>query len=586
MIFLLLPIKTGLELGIDRTNWKFGEHLNPTFLIYIIFLLSNQLSMKKLQQCLMVMSLVSGLGFIARAESITSRPSPAVTNKVLEVTIQTDQDLGSTVYCYTWCKSINGEEKIPSWSWTDVHNSKFQMTGSACTYTFKISDIKSFYELTDSELAGLTELGFIVKNESGSQTGDFYVSVVQGRTDAYSGGEGTQDNPFILKNVEDLKEFASTSIDWAEDVYLRLDADIDASSLDTPIASKGSPFCGHFDGAGHSISNLRLTETAVGEAVGLFGGLKDGEIKNLGVVDADITGTTYAGILVGYATSGTIKACYTTGKVNANSVCTGGLVGDNAGAVISDCYSGAAVSNTADCAVGGLVGKNAGVIQNVYASGPVKGLDFVAGVAGANYGNIRHSVALNSSVTSSMNYSARFSGNSDSRSIVSDNNAWTDITPGHGSWSAHGYSATLRSADDLSTLAFFRLVTGWDFDDIWEWRTESGKSYPALRKISGQTNVIPVTFYDSLSGLVDVAVPGVFVSVGPNPVTSTLIVSSTETLAACQIFSVNGAIIANIVPADGVSEVAVDMSTVAPGLYIVNVMTASGFKSVNKIIKK
>ncbi len=40
MIFLLLPIKTGLELGIDRTNWKFGEHLNPTFLIYIIFLLS------------------------------------------------------------------------------------------------------------------------------------------------------------------------------------------------------------------------------------------------------------------------------------------------------------------------------------------------------------------------------------------------------------------------------------------------------------------------------------------------------------------------------------------------------------------
>lgn len=171
-------------------------------------------------------------------------------------------------------QSINGEEKIPSWSWTDVHNSKFQMTGSACTYTFKISDIKSFYELTDSELAGLTELGFIVKNESGSQTGDFYVSVVQGRTDAYSGGEGTQDNPFILKNVEDLKEFASTSIDWAEDVYLRLDADIDASSLDTPIASKGSPFCGHFDGAGHSISNLRLTETAVGEAVGLFVALR------------------------------------------------------------------------------------------------------------------------------------------------------------------------------------------------------------------------------------------------------------------------------------------------------------------------
>ena len=220
--------------------------------------------MNNLQQCLLAMSLVSGVGFTAVAESITSTPSPAVTNKVLEVKIQTDQDLGSTVYCYTWCKSINGAEKSPSWKWADVHTSKFQMTGSAGTYTFKIADIKSFYELNDTELAGLTELGFIAKNASGGKSGDLFINVVPGRSDAYSGGEGTQDNPFILKNIDDLKEFASTSIDWAEDVYLRLDADIDASTLDTPIASKGSPFRGHFDGAGHSISNLRLTETAVG----------------------------------------------------------------------------------------------------------------------------------------------------------------------------------------------------------------------------------------------------------------------------------------------------------------------------------
>ncbi len=460
------------------------------------------------------------------------------------------------------------------------------MTGSAGIYTFKIADIKSFYELSDSELAGLTELGFIAKNASGGQSGDLVINVVQGRSDAYSGGEGTQDNPFILKNIDDLKEFASTSMDWAEDVYLRLDADIDASALATPIASKGSPFRGHFDGAGHSISNLRLTENTVGEAVGLFGGLMNGEIKNLGVVNADITGSTYAGILVGFATSGTIKACYTTGAVKATSVCTGGLVGENAGAVISDCYSGAAVSNTADCAVGGIVGKNAGVIQNVYASGSVKGLDFVAGVAGANYGNIRHSVALNSSVTSSMNYSARFSGNSDSRNIVRENNAWADIIAGNGSWSAYGYPATLRTANDLSSLALFRQVTGWDFDNIWEWRTESGKSYPALRKISGQINVIPAKFYESLSGLIDVAAPGVLVSVGPNPVSSTLVISSTDALASCQVFSVSGAMIANLVPAAGMSEVAVDMSTAAPGLYIVNVVTSQGYKSVNKIIKK
>ena len=52
------------------------------------------------------------------------------------------------------------------------------------------------------------------------------------------------------------------------------------------------------------------------------------------------------------------------------------------------------------------------------------------------------------------------------------------------------------------------------------------------------------------------------------------------------VFSVSGAMIANIVPAAGMSEVAVDMSTAAPGLYIVNVVTSNGYKSVNKIIKK
>ena len=86
--------------------------------------------------------------------------------------------------------------------------------------------------------------------------------------------------------------------------------------------------------------------------------------------------------------------------------------------------------------------------------------------------------------------------------------------------------------------------------------------------------------------MIDVAAPGVLVSVGPNPVTTTLVVSSTEALASCQVFSVSGAMIANIVPAAGMSEVAVDMSTAAPGLYIVNVVTSNGYKSVNKIIKK
>ena len=94
-------------------------------------------------------------GFSAQ---ITSVPSPAVTNKALEVRIET-QDMGSEVYCYTWCKDLNGTEKAP-WTWEGVNTDKFRMSGSGGTYTLSIPDIKAFYGLTDQELTGLKKLGF------------------------------------------------------------------------------------------------------------------------------------------------------------------------------------------------------------------------------------------------------------------------------------------------------------------------------------------------------------------------------------------------------------------------------------------
>ncbi|MDE6026712.1 MAG: hypothetical protein K2G23_01395, partial [Muribaculaceae bacterium] len=51
---------------------------------------------------------------------ISSTPSPAISNKPLEVTITTE-NLGGDVYCYTWCSKVNGSEKTPSWGWDDVH---------------------------------------------------------------------------------------------------------------------------------------------------------------------------------------------------------------------------------------------------------------------------------------------------------------------------------------------------------------------------------------------------------------------------------------------------------------------------------
>ena len=107
--------------------------------------------------------------------SLTSSPSPIVSTKPFEVTIQTS-DFGGEVYCYTW--AIAGSEEYPASDWAGAINAKFKMTGSGGTYTIKVSDLMSFYGLTEAQLETVTKLGFIARTSSGRQTADCIAEVV------------------------------------------------------------------------------------------------------------------------------------------------------------------------------------------------------------------------------------------------------------------------------------------------------------------------------------------------------------------------------------------------------------------------
>lgn len=540
--------------------------------------------MKKFYLCLLAMSAALPSWADGSSATVTSVPSPAVTTKALEVRIQTD-DFGSTVYCYTWCAEVNGSEKTPSWDWGGVHTDKFRMSGSGGSYSIKINNIKEFYGLTDSELSGLTKLGFIAKTADGKQTADCFVQVVQGRVNVYSGGEGTAESPFVISTSADLKELSTTSADWASDVYLKLGADIDASSLSSSIGSKSSAFKGSFDGAGHSIKNLRLSNENIGEAVGLFGAIDGASIKDLGVVNANIAGQTYVGALVGYAAAGSIDRCFTTGVVNGGSICAGGLVGENAGAAITDCYSGVKVTNADDYAVGGLVGKNSGTVTNTYASGEVEGKDYVGGVVGANYGTVKSSVSLNGRITSGNDFVARFGGNNNSRNISTGNYSWDAIPAGHSTWASHGDHASTRPAKQLADFATFKSLTGWNFDNVWEWKAEGMKKYPVLRGLANQQCVIPTTFFEATTGIETMDADNVYLAVGPNPTSGELRIDASDTLGRCAVFSLNGAMIVSA-DAIGESSLTLDISGAPAGIYLLRVVTAAGSESIYKIIKK
>lgn len=500
------------------------------------------------------------------------------------MTISTS-DLGSEVYFYTWCKFDNLPEKSP-YTWSEVESDSFRMTGNGGVYSYTVADIKAFYKLSDSELSRLVKIGFIAKTKNGNQTDDLFCEVVQGAREAYSGGDGTAASPYILKTLEDLNELSIAKGDWESDCYLKLEADIDASGLTSPIGNTTNPFKASFDGNGFSLKNLHLKSDNFGNATGLFGVIDGGHISNLGVIGAQVSGNTYTGIIAGLLKSGTIERCFSTGTVSSSSICAGGLVGENMAGTIMNCYSGASVSNANDYASGGLVGKNSGTISNCYATGEVAGHDYVGGIVGANYGTVCNSVAINAGVNCINDFTARLGGHNNSRNISQNNYSWAEIPAVQETWTGFGDHASSKDASVLGVENSFISLVPWDFNNVWEWKwaADDKRGYPLLRNLNNQRAVVPDAFL-----FFDVAVDNIsdekILSVGPNPTEGILYVSSSILIDSYVITALNGSVALKGFP-KAADSFEIDLSGLDSGLYILRILNSEGSVSIHKIIKK
>jgi len=138
-------------------------------------------------------------------------------------------------------------------------------------------------------------------------------------------------------------------------------------------------FMGTFDGQGYEICDLFINRPNV-DNVGLFKS-SDGIIKNIGVVNATVTGDGEVGGLVG-ANFGTVSNSYSTGSVTGTNR-VGGLVAENYYGTVSNSYSSAKVTGSDQ--VGGLVGwNNESNVTDSYSTGSVTGNDYVGGLVGSN----------------------------------------------------------------------------------------------------------------------------------------------------------------------------------------------------------
>ena len=121
-------------------------------------------------------------------------------------------------------------------------------------------------------------------------------------------------------------------------------------------------FCGVFDGQGHVISNLYSHESDIEGADeshnllrnALFGSVHNGEVKNLGVANAEIwidpkdDSSAGKGILVDWMGKSKITNCWTSGSIYSGTKIEkniGGIVGITMqGCTISGCYSTATLT--------------------------------------------------------------------------------------------------------------------------------------------------------------------------------------------------------------------------------------------------
>lgn len=236
----------------------------------------------------------------------------------------------------------------------------------------------------------------------------------------FDSGSGTEEDPYKIDSAKQLKEFRDlvNSGKTFEGKYIELTDDIDLEGEEwTPIGGDtlytgGNYFSGSFDGGGHTIYGLKITETYDSSdyqysAYGLFGAAgKGAEFKNLNIESPYIkldqaknTGALLGGIA--YAGNGKLvkisNVNVTNAEISANAR-VGGIVGwvidSIKGVEISDCTVTGDISAVYNTVVnddgdkaGGIAGQASSdcFISNcTYSDGTVSAFREAAGILGTS----------------------------------------------------------------------------------------------------------------------------------------------------------------------------------------------------------
>ncbi|MFO7791581.1 MAG: GLUG motif-containing protein, partial [Candidatus Saliniplasma sp.] len=297
---------------------------------------------------------------------------------------------------------------------------------------------------------------------------------------SFDGGDGSERDPYQISNWTHLDAVRgnfsahytlTTSLDSTTDGY---ETYVNTTEGWEPIGNFSTLFEGAFDGQDNTITGLYINRSET-NYMGLFGNLNENaQVQNVGVENADITGSRVVGALAAQS-SGMINNSYATGNVSGFDL-TGGLVGRHYGEV-NQTYATVNVDGDYQD-IGGLVGFNAqdSLVNNSYATGDVEGPEYVGGLNGRN----NHGFISNSYATGIV------TGTSNDGGLVGINNNGT-VTDSYWDTETTGQDTsdggTGLNTTDMMTQSTF---SGWDFIDTW-WMVD-GETRPFLQ-MEWDTNV-------------------------------------------------------------------------------------------------
>jgi hypothetical protein len=210
-----------------------------------------------------------------------------------------------------------------------------------------------------------------------------FLAASQSLAAEFAGGTGEPNDPYQIATAEQLISIGDNPNLLDKHFVLVNDIDLDPNLPGGHVFTKaviapdvndiryfqGDAFTGNFDGNGYKIKNLTI-QNDTADHIGLFGHIGiNSRIKNLGLENVYIIGSSRVGGLAGY-NSGTIINCYATGNVSGGYDCEniGGLVGLNNG-IITDCHTlGNVTGGNKSRRIGGLTGSSyLGTIKDSHA---------------------------------------------------------------------------------------------------------------------------------------------------------------------------------------------------------------------------